>query len=362
MYMPGESENIVSMEKFYGMLKSVNCTDHDLTLTFNDDANFAYAQQVWDWVNGADNHTFVMVAGAGDCEWNKDREPFIVSTISYDEINNVARLQAKPTDWRTIAHSYDLEVGHVPMTNNRLPVRDINKDISIDLSHSFPFNIPFNVNGLTIGLGCTECTTTGKVQLQLKASQTFGIPKSGSFILSPQGVSAKAGIKLTVSGELTKAFDREQSVATIPLSGFSIPKIVKIGPVFDISVGFGISAIEGSVSISSGATATLQDSAIVEVDIFDPKKNKFSNWDPIVEPLPLNVDAKVSGSLEIFATPALKVVAEVLGKPNLTLQTLGEWHLQSCLGKGFEVGLDLKMPNVEITAEASVSTCAKFGT
>lgn len=313
--MPGEFENIVTMERFYGMLKSVNCTNHDMTLAFKDDATFAYAQRVWDWVNGADNHTFVMVAGVGDCEWNRHRQPFNVSTIIYDEVKNVARLTAKPTKWETIAHSYDLDVGHVPMTDSRLPARDLSQDLSLDVSSAFPFLIKVTKNGLSTALECTNCITTGKINLELKVSQKLLVPTGASIRISPQGVSAKAEIKLTESGELTEAIEWEKSIQKIPLNAIKIPGIVNIGPNLDISVGFEISSLEGSASVSGGATVSLKDSAIVEVDLLNPLSNKFSGWVPDVKPLPVVVDARVSGGLQIYAMPAVKLVAEVLGRP-----------------------------------------------
>lgn len=316
VYMPGELENIVTMERFYGMLKSVNCTDHDMTLTFNDDATFAYAQRLWDWVNGADNHTFVMVAGVGDCEWNRYRQPFNVSTITYDEAKNIARLTAKQTKWETIAHSYDLDVGHVPMTDRRLPVRDLSQDLSLDVSSAFPFQTKLTKNGLATALECASCTTSGKINLELKVSQKFFVPTGATIRISPRGVSARAEIKLTESGELTEAIEWEKSIQKIPLNAIKIPGIVNIGPNLDISVGFEISSLEGSASISTGATASLQDSAIVELDLLNPSSNKFSGWVPDVKPLPVVVDAKVSGGLQIYAMPAVKLVAEVLGRPN----------------------------------------------
>ena len=314
VYMPGEFENIVTMERFYGMLKSVNCTNHDMTLAFKDDVTFAYAQRVWDWVNGADNHTFVMVAGVGDCEWNRRRQPFNVSTIAYDEDKNVARLKAVPTKWETIAHSYDLDVGHVPMTNSRLPARDLSKDLALDLSSGFPFLIKATRNGLSTALECTNCVTTGKINLELKVSQTLFVPTGASIRISPQGVSAKAEIKLTESGELTEAIEWEKSVRKIPLNSITIPGVVNIGPNLDISVGFEISALEGSASISGGATASLKDSAVLELNLLDPLSNKFSGWEPDVKPLPVVIDARVSGGLQIYAIPAVKLVAEVLGR------------------------------------------------
>ena len=313
--MPGEYENILTMERFYGMLKSVNCIDHEMSLTFKDDATFAYAQRVWDWVNGADNHTFVMVVGVGDCEWNRRRQPFKVSAIAYDEEKNVARLSTELAKWETIAHSYDLDVGHVPMTDTRLPARDVSQDLSLGVSSAFPFQITATKNGLETALECANCVTTGKLNLELKVSQTFYVPTGASIRLSPQGVTARAEIKLTESGELTEAIEFEKSVRKIPLSGIQIPGIVNIGPNLDISVGFEISALEGSASISGGATASLKDSAIVEVNLLNPLDSKFSGWVPDVKPLPVVIDAKVSGGLQIYALPAVKLVAEVLGRP-----------------------------------------------
>jgi hypothetical protein len=78
------------MEKFDGMLLSCNATQTGLELQFEDDQSFAYAQRVWDWVNGADNHTFLMVVGAGDCDNNPYRVPYLVSELSYDEDLNIA--------------------------------------------------------------------------------------------------------------------------------------------------------------------------------------------------------------------------------------------------------------------------------
>lgn len=263
-----------------------------------------------------------MVAGVGDCEWNRHRQPFNISTITYDEVGNVARLQAKKTNWETIAHSYDLDVGHVPMTDSRLPVRDLSQDLSLDVSSAFPFQTKVTKNGLATTLECASCTTSGKLNLELKVSQTLFVPTGASIRLSPQGVSAKAEIKLTESGELTEAIEFEKSVLKIPLNAIRIPGVVNIGPNLDISVGFEISSLEGSASVSTGATASLADSAIVELNLLDPSSNKFSGWVPDVKPLPVVVDAKVSGGLQIYAMPAVKLVAEVLGRLRLYSKSL----------------------------------------
>lgn len=56
VYMPDETENILSMGRFQGMIQEVKCSNSTLDIKFVDDTTFAYAKATWDWVNGADNH------------------------------------------------------------------------------------------------------------------------------------------------------------------------------------------------------------------------------------------------------------------------------------------------------------------
>lgn len=315
VYMPGDVENILSMEKFYPLLKSVNCTRDKITLAFKDDKTFAYAQKVWDWVNGADDHAFVMVAGLGDCGWNRHRQPFIVTSIAYDEGLNTARLTAKPSDWKTVAHTYDLTVGHVPLTDSRLPARDFSKNLALEIATLFPFSVKITENGLSSALECSNCGTTGKIDFELKISTEFAVPTGASIIISPKGVSAKAELKLTESGELTESLPFEKEVLKLPLDSITIPGgIVNIGPNLVVSVGFEISSWEGAASISGGAIVTLPDSAILQLDLLNPSNNKFSGWTPHISPIPISVDAKISAGLEIYAKPALKLVAEAISE------------------------------------------------
>ena len=67
----GDTEGYLQMEAFFPWLRTVECTNSTMALTFFNDDDFARAQEVWDWVNGADNHSFVMVVGPQDCGWNQ---------------------------------------------------------------------------------------------------------------------------------------------------------------------------------------------------------------------------------------------------------------------------------------------------
>lgn len=111
--MPGQNEHILSMARFRGMTKNIQCGDSSMEISFHDNNTFQYAMNVWDWVNGADNHTFVMVAEPGDCGQDEDRTLFKISTLRFKE-EYVAVLEAQKTDWATAAHTYDFRAGHIP--------------------------------------------------------------------------------------------------------------------------------------------------------------------------------------------------------------------------------------------------------
>jgi len=116
--MPGNNENIISMQRFKGMTRSVTCSNNSIDIFSNDNTTFAYAQNVWDWVNGADNHTFVMVVGTGDCGWNEHRVPFTISALAYNDATSTASLTANASNWREAIHSYTLDVGAMPIPAN----------------------------------------------------------------------------------------------------------------------------------------------------------------------------------------------------------------------------------------------------
>jgi len=48
---------------------------------------------------GIDNHSFVMVAGDGDCAWNTAPQPFLVWRITYKSNNSLAHLKAAAVEW-----------------------------------------------------------------------------------------------------------------------------------------------------------------------------------------------------------------------------------------------------------------------
>lgn len=317
VFMPGDNENILSMEKFKGMLTSVKCNRHGMTLAFEDDSSFAYAQRTWDWVNGADNHTFVMVAGQGDCGNNTHRLPYLVSTIAYDEESNTARLTATVGSWKDLLHSYELRVGSVPMSSDLgLAKREWTKEASLDMSANLNFKTEVETGPVSGELACDPCYTTGKMKFELVVEVRLNLQVNLHFQVAPQGVTAKATLALKVGSELkSEPITFKESMLKVPLSGISIPgDILTIGPVLDLSVGGELSAIEGSITVAAGATATLPDTAVLQADLLNPSNNKFSSWVPRIVKDDFTLKAQLSFSVQLFLEPALKLQAEALGE------------------------------------------------
>ena len=326
------------MEKFSGMLVSQNCTPDGMTLQFHDDHTFAYAQRVWDWVNRADNHTFLMVLGSGDCGDNAHRIPYQISSISYSEDANIVMLNGTTGLWKDMAKSYQLQVGSLTSPiGSRLGKRDITEGATLSLANDLPFTANIAQGSLFGELECDDCQITGEMNFELWITQNvIGIPDGVEFQISPNGVSATANLKLTVGSNFnsqTQLF--QDTVLSLPLDGITIPpNILSIGPFLDIDAGGEITGLEGSVTISVGATSTLSDSALLRVDLLNPRDNDFSGWDPNVNFATPEVEADVSSMFQIFFMPALRLKAEALGQ-------------------GIEAGIEMKMPFVDFTLQAT---------
>ena len=309
------------MEKFDGLLTHVECNQHGLSLTFKDDASFAYAQRVWDWVNGADNHTFLTVVGKGNCGDNPRRLLYLVSSLAYDEEHNVAKLKATTGEWKDLAHTYELRVGSVPMKNDvGLRRRDYTKSASISLAQEFPAKVEMEVGSISAELECDPCSIEGGLDLEFVIKTKFFVPVGFQFRAAPQDVKLEAVVGVTVSSDFNTTKDdprmgKEWSLGKFPLDGITIPDgILTVGPVIDFQWGWETAAIELGFSFKTGATATFSNDAIVQADLLSPQNNHFSGWTPIFKPVPLTAEGELSSYIQVFINPALELEAEALGK------------------------------------------------
>lgn len=331
--MPGNAENILSMERFHGMLKTVKCTNNSMTISFVDDESYRYAQRAWDWVNGADNHSFVMVASKGDCGDNRWRIPYNVHNIVYDDKTVTAQLDAQVAQWSDVAHTYHLRAGHIPADG--LTQRDISKSTSLSMNTDFRFKNKIKVDKTSLELRCDPCKTSGSIGFEFNVVTDNLIPQTVEFKAAPKGVQAEMALQVILASE-AKISLPPIKFGSFPLpGGLSIPGgILNFGPTLQAQYKADLIG-QLAVSFGTGFTATIPDSALLQVDLLNTEKNKFSPWTPSIDINPPKFDvnqARVNFKISHYVELALVLGAEVLNK-------------------GIEAGLKFKMPYLEHQAQ-----------
>ncbi|KAI9927857.1 hypothetical protein ASPWEDRAFT_29249 [Aspergillus wentii DTO 134E9] len=309
----GHSGHLLSMEKFRNLLSSVQCTNNTMTVGFKD-------QQIYDWSKEAwgTNHTFTVVAGAGDCGWNENRLPFVVSRVQFGA-NKMARLIGRPSNWEAVASDYELSVGGPPPAGqgrSLLNRRNWSPSFSLDFDRDLPldsYTIPNDKIDITID--CDDCGTKGSFDFDFHIKTKFGaIPESATMSITPDDVSFSITPRLSVSGTLKGEMKNEKVLARIPVEGISIPGgILNLGPQIVFSLGYKLNDIDGEGTVSAGVALDLKDSASIDVDFFDPNITA-TGWKPKVSPIPVAIDSEIDGEFEIYAKAALQLSAEVVKK------------------------------------------------
>lgn len=341
VFMPGDGENILSMERFKGMLKTVQCTNNSMTISFVDNESYRYAQRHWDWVNGADNHSFVMVASKGDCGDNPYRIPYLVHTINYNDATKIAYLNAERTEWSKVAHSFRLHAGTLTEDSGGGLVRRQHLAKDISLNTDFRFKNKAKFGPMSIELRCDPCYIQGSIGFEFDVLWENFLPTDIQFKTAPKGVSAEAGINVIIASDEKKDLIKPRfNIGTFPLpGGISIPgNILTLGPSLQIEYGADITG-QLALSFGTGATAKIPDSAILQVNLLDPDKNKFSSWTPQLDMHPIKFDKnqiRASVKFQQFIELSLALGAQVFGN-------------------GIEAKLALKMPYVETKAELILS-------
>ena len=319
----------------------------DLVLTFKDNATFQDAISDWAWVNFHDNRTFFMINNWGPCAAASEsgRQPWIVHGVDvYDEQNFIVNFNASLSDWDDVMTGAVIEFGSMSASTASKRTDTVSKTLSLSVAHSLPqtFFSKSTNNGLDFSIDCPGCATTGTIDVQGKIvmNTVIGIPtsvKSISLTATPKGVGANLALGFSVSGTLGSGWTKDWNLVTVGLPGWSIPKIIDLGPQFTVDAGFTLSGIEGSASISAGVNIAIPDSSSAVLGI-DGMDSSFSGWVPKATPQTPKVSVEVDGSLELYTELGLDIGLTVLSK----------W--------GFGGGLFLRIPEVSIDLGAEFNT------
>ena len=318
----GDDEaNIVSMERFRHLLKSIDCTSHGMEVEFDSSRAFDYTQRGWQWVNDDDDRKLILIAGSKGCGWNAHRTPFIISSIAFDKSSLKAKLTGAKSTWKKLFRNYELNLGNVPESSSSSPERrDWDPSTSLSFNHPIPLNTAINIPGtnVSVDVTCDDCKTTGSFDLGVHIKTEAGIPNAASFTLAPNGVSASFIPKLSLSGNVTQDLSDEHEIIKFPVEGISIPGgVFDLGPQIVLSYGYEIGPVQGSAEVSAGVTLSLADSAGLEIDLLSPDVSA-GGWTPRVQTKPMTVNAEIEAGVEIYTKAEVQLEASVLGRCTCT--------------------------------------------
>ncbi|KAF2474937.1 uncharacterized protein BDR25DRAFT_340590 [Lindgomyces ingoldianus] len=353
---PGDNEFILPVESFAKRLKAIHCgsSSAPMVIEFNDKDSFNYAKGQWEWVNNKDNNTFTLVTSPNQCYPGDDRSPYLVTNIQFDDAKLEASLTAQEKEWKDIAHTFHLKLGHEfvdpEYANQTHPhLMHMKRGTkTMDISHSFNHNLFHLSKGDTTGLDLSadaEISTGGQIIADLDVKTTLWVPTDVNINIHPQGVHADFTLTMNADGTLGKAIDwTMKPEIEIPVEALKIGKLLEIGPFVTMGIHFGSTQLTGTAKITTGARATLDDAAKVTVDLRHPDQNAISGWTPKFEKIPPSFSAEISGGVRAWAELGIQLKAEVLGK----------W--------GYQASVDAELPYFEATFGAEVNTAGVCGT
>ncbi|PWY79648.1 hypothetical protein BO70DRAFT_52151 [Aspergillus heteromorphus CBS 117.55] len=348
----GDNESLLAMEYFTDLLTNVTCTNSSMTLGFSDSDAYSYAKSSWSWVNGANNRTFVVVAGAGQCGWNTDRLPFIISAASFRDDTTAARLTGNASTWDSVLGAFELTLGPAPSDMEISITKRGTESKTISFDHSLPSTSVkvLSEDSLDLSVECKDCETKGSFdfvftyKVDISWSDLFSSDKklgTANFKITPKDVSMDITPTLDLSGNLTKSYSKEAELVSIPLDGVSIKDLLDIGPSLVFAVGASAGPVNGDATIGYGLSFDISNDATAELDIV-AEKATASGWSPTVTTTGVTLDAEIDATVEVYLKASLELSLSIL-----------KW--------GYEAGIYLKpYVGADFSIEASTSSvCEK---
>ncbi|KAF1810764.1 hypothetical protein P152DRAFT_515569 [Eremomyces bilateralis CBS 781.70] len=345
VFWTGQDRLILDMAKFGWGLKAVNCTEN-MMVQFRHNISFQAAKKSWDWVNFNGMRSFVMIADHIKCgrEWSPD--PWLVSSVRFDQSDFTIHMEAEKKTWKYIIHSYTLDFGEVEQARRKRQSFldfDLDKAFTLDLASTWPSKIIHkNWTHATFDVSCVDCGTSGQLVFSghIEGSAFSGIDK---FMISatPRGLQAALNLEIAFEGlyKFGKDAKEEFELLTIPLpSGWRIPGVLTFGPNAKVLAGYELESVAGSATVTTGIAAKIPDDSLAKVDLFGKKKLDVHGWIPTFEIQPLQLQAELTATGSLWTKVAVAVSLEVLVPDTESDEN------------GVNVDVNLQFPKVTVTA------------
>ena len=295
------------MDTFAGTVQSVGCNG-PMTIDFVERASVIDAQREWEWVNQQTNHTFLLIASAEACGNSTDREPFKVSNATFDPDNLRAVLDAQEVSWVDAIDDYEFSVDTYRQPNTTLVQRgeDVTAKPSWDISHKQTIKLFHAAKGAWSMDATCDFTSSGKLDLSIKASAHLTRAPTLIFTAHPRGVALSAVLHAALHGKLRDGFSKDFGhiiEIAIPDAAVSVASRAKLGFFFEIEASGAFSGLDASANASMGAKMSIDNAAVMSYDSDNSRNNHFSGWTPKFPSIPLTCSGALSGDLGIGIGP-----------------------------------------------------------
>ena len=357
---------VLSLERFRNAVTATTCSASTIDIALEKEMSFDGLQAAWAWVNGADEHYIVFVTG--ECpEYDDDgigKQPWHVTSASFDDTYNVVTLSATPVPWEDAFQRWHLHVSSrslIAPQPNVLSVRDITQG-AISLAADFssqPFPLGSQAGAPTIA--CSPCGITGDLNYDFDIDRD-GLGITASVSLTPSGLGAEVTAALAVEEALTAEARLTKTLLQRPISGFNFG-FVSIGPMIYVDLIAGIDSATAAASLSAGLKMSIPDDSIATLGM-DTADNDVSGWVSTFESTLADPQFETAVSVAAQAGLQIRVEFDILAKfagktkglaaglvidaPMLTLNAEAKLEAGVCDDETAEMGVDV---NVEVGGE-----------
>ncbi|KAK2789135.1 hypothetical protein FQN53_002359 [Emmonsiellopsis sp. PD_33] len=349
------NERIIALDKLDLFIESASCTADDMSVKLINSLVYYVAKGIWDWVNFNDMNAFVLVPSSKKCGENREQQPWMVRSITFEDETRTIHMEATKSTWKKVMQTVTLDFGEVVLGSKGLVKRDIIPDFSERFRLGVGATLPTRIFGWSVNKGplkgnltanCNECGTQGTLVFSghVEASLGWTGLDIDRFEVSvqPEGVGVNVELELLFEAHLDYRKwvkpSQEITLLEIPISGWNIPGILEFGPRIQLNAGYEIGYISGTASATAGISATIPDTAIAKLDLLAEGSVEVSGWAPVIETQPLQVQAQVDAEASVYTEIALSVSLTVFDD------------------NGFGVDLALKVPEVTATLTAGFNT------
>ncbi|KAJ4303175.1 hypothetical protein N0V90_002068 [Kalmusia sp. IMI 367209] len=362
----------VPLERLEENVADIQCREDEDTIAITWRTSEAYnlAKENWEWVNAEEGRYIALVTNTPKCRGY--RQAYKVSHLDCDSADDslTMTLDASPVDFNDAFPSvkfYLSTLGVGPAPARR---RDLSKraEFSIPLAQDFSDTeiLKTNVSDIDIALKCSDCKTTGTLDINVEANfdalNVFSAesPVDGSIEIIANDLSATIGLDLELSAALTEAFDQSVTFLEIPLitPPLSIPGVANIGPTLTINLDAKIDEVTATATISAGSvTMKIPPGARAKANFLNDQDDTSSDFTPEFSTTPPALSAGISATANFGPNIILGVSAEILNQgiagglalaaPQLALKAA--------------VATDQTCPGVDLTADLTAQLNAFAG-